>query len=288
MKFEAIRTDADDAIPITVKCAALGVSTQGYYIHCKRRALPCARTERDRVLTKAITEAHHVGRQTYGTPRLKLALHQQGHRVSRRTIARLRDAAGLCVRGRKKFTKTTQSEHDAPIAENILNRNFNPPTINHTWVSDITYLWAHDHFVYLCTIIDCFSNRVIGRKISDTLSTTLLTDAFDMAVASRKPNPGCVFHSDRGVQYTSHAFRARLSAHGFLQSMSRKGNCWDNAVSESSFARLKHELGDTFPSDACTVRDVYEYLDVFHNHIRIHSKLNMSPAQFERQALSQN
>lgn len=281
MKFEAIRTDAS-GVAVSVKCSALGVTQQGFYAHCQRRLRPSAHNRQDAELTAAIHHAHRVGRQTYGTPRLKTALQDNGFVASRRRIARLRDAAGLKVRCVKRFVRTTNSNHDHPIAPNGLNRDFAVAAPNTVWVSDITYLWVENHWLYLCTVIDLFANVVVGRKLADSLDASIVTDALEMAIHSRRPPPGCLFHSDRGVQYASATVRSVLAKYGFQQSMSRRANCWDNAVAESSFARLKSELGESFPSDAQAVGAVYEYLDVFHNYIRIHSRINTTPAQFER------
>lgn len=281
MKFEAIRSDTTLAIPVSWKCSALGVTEQGYYAHCRRKQAPTARDQADAKVSAAIGEAHRVSRQTYGTPRLKTALHAQGYRVSRRRIARLRSALGLAVKRKKKWIRTTDSRHTLHIAPNRLDRNFLVHAPDTAWVSDITYLRSGNHWLYLCTILDLFGNVVVGRKISDAIDSTLVTDALAMAIRSRSPKPGCIFHSDRGSQYASDEVRALLDKHGFAQSMSRKADCWDNAVAESSFSRLKAELGEEFESDAHAVRTVYEYLDVFHNHIRIHSRLNTTPTQFE-------
>jgi len=211
-----------------------------------------------------------------------MALDLEGYRASRRRIARLRDAAGLRLRRIRKFVQTTDSNHDFAIAPNVLDRCFAVTAPDVAWVSDITYLWVFDHWLYLCTIIDLFSGKVVGRTLSDSLASTLVTDAIESAVKARRPKRGCIFHSDRGVQYASDAVRSLLTTLGFQQSMSRKANCWDNAVAESSFARLKEELGDTFDSDAQATRAIYEYLDVFYNNIRIHTRVKTTPAQFER------
>lgn len=281
MRFEAIRNDPSD-IPVTAKCRALGVTEQGYYAYCQRRQTPSAREREDIELTIEIRNAHETSRQTYGTPRLKLELCRRGYKVSRRRIHRLRTKAGLFVRRKRKFVKTTNSSHQQPIAPNLLKRQFVTTFPNTAWVSDITYVWVHDHWLYLCTVIDLFSRKVVGRSLKDTLDSSLVLDALHMAWRTRKPAYGCLFHSDRGSQYASDNVRAWLKEHGFTQSMSRKANCWDNAVAESSFARIKNELGETFHSDVDAVTRIYEYLDVFHNHIRIHTTIATTPAEFER------
>jgi putative transposase len=178
---------------------------------------------------------------------------------------------------------TTDSNHDQPIAPNLLNRAFVADAPNSVWVSDITYLTSADKFVYLCTIIDCFSGAVVARQMSAAIDTKLVVDCLAMAVRNRQPAPGCIFHSDRGSQYASYAFRQALAESGFVQSMSRKGNCWDNAVAESFFARIKLELGDRFENDYEAGIAVYEYIDVFYNFTRIHSRHNSAPMRFEQQ-----
>ncbi len=152
---------------------------------------------------------------------------------------------------------------------------------NTAWVSDVTYLRVQDHWLYLCTILDVYSRKVIGRSLKSSMDASLILDAFDMAYRNRRVPSGCIFHSDRGSQYASNSVRQRLQDTGFVQSMSRKANCWDNAVAESSFSRLKQELGRTFESDVEALRSVYEYLDVFHNHIRIHTTIGTTPVVFE-------
>lgn len=287
MKFEAIRKDRM-SIPVSWKCAALGVTEQGYYAHCRRALHPTPRENEDAALTAAITDAHRVSRQTYGTPRLRTALAAQGYRTSRRRIGRLLVGAGLYVRRRRKFVRTTNSEHSQPVFPNRLNRAFIAMAPNQVWVSDITYIRVASHWLYLCTVIDLFGNVVVGRKLSSAIDATLVTNALRMAIASRRPPKGCMFHSDRGSQYASEDVTELARKYGLQQSMSRKANCWDNAVAESSFARLKTELGDEFESDAEAVRNIYEYLDVFHNHIRIYSRINTTPVNYEYQYWKNN
>jgi transposase InsO family protein len=254
----------------------------------RRRELPGPRAEQDAVLADAIVAANSVARGTYGTPRLRTALKHQGIRTSRRRIARIRRALGLQVRKRKRFINTTQSTHDSPIAENLLDRQFYPGAPNKVWVTDITYLRSANHWLYLCTIVDCFSGRVVGRQLSNAIDAQLVCDTLRMAVRNRRPATGCMVHSDRGSQYASNDFRALLSKHELTQSMSRRANCWDNAVAESAFGRLKSDIGEEFESDAHTVQTVYEYLDIFYNHTRIHTRFDQTPAEFEAQFKRQN
>jgi putative transposase len=234
-------------------------------------------------IREAVVQAHALGRETYGTPRIKIELQSRGFGVSRRRIARLRDEAELYVKVPRSFVHTTDSNHHHPITPNLLNRKFVADSPNSIWVSDITYLTSGGKFVYLCTIIDCFSGAVVARQMSSSVDTKLVVDCFAMAIRNRQPAPGCIFHSDRGSQYASHAFREALAESGFIQSMSRKGNCWDNAVAESFFARIKLELGGNFENDYEAGVAVYEYIDVFYNFTRIHTRHACAPMRFELQ-----
>lgn len=281
MKFRRVQA-GPSTMSVRLRCEALGVTAQGYYGFIGRQDTPSKRDRDDEQLSAHIIAAHHLGRETYGTPRIKLALADVNVCASRRRIARVRDHLGLKVRCPRSFARTTDSDHDFAIAPNLLNRNFVATEPNTIWVSDITYLTSGDNWLYLCTIIDCFSGIVVSRQLSRAIDATLVQDALAMAIRNRRPEAGCLFHSDRGSQYASDAFRMSLEANGFVQSMSRRANCWDNAVAESSFARLKSEIGDTFIDDHHAARVVYEYLDVFHNLIRIHSRHDMAPATFER------
>jgi putative transposase len=284
VKFACIRA-FDGHLSVRARCEALDVTEQGYHAYIGRLGAHSKWQIADAELLPHVVAAHEVGRHTYGTPRLKVELEHQGFQVSRRRIARIRDAAALAVKNRRAFIKTTDSNHSQPIAPNLLQREFVAQAPDKIWVSDITYLWCETRWLYLCTIIDCFSGTIVGRKISAAIDATLVCDTLSMAIRNRKPAPGCLFHSDRGSQYASHEFRAALAHAGMIQSMSRKGNCWDNAVAESSFARLKLELGDTFESDYEARSAVYEYIDVFYNFTRIHSRHKMAPMKFEQQAL---
>lgn len=284
MKFAAISTGPQD-MSVRQRCEALGVSEQGYYAYVDGTTTPAVRDVEDASLADAIARAHAVGRGTYGTPRLKTELAKHGACVSRRRIARIRDHLGLRVKCPRRFVHTTDSDHEFAIAPNLLERKFVASAPNTVWVSDITYLTSSDRWLYLCTIIDCYSGAIVGRQLSRAIDAKLVQDTLAMAIRNRKPAPGCMFHSDRGSQYASEDFRNDLSRHGFVQSMSRRANCWDNAVAESSFARLKSELGDTFTDDINASRQIYEYIDVFYNLTRIHSRHNMAPMTFETQSL---
>lgn len=284
MKFARIHA-SESSLSIRGHCEALDVTEQGYHAYVRRLDRPTSRELADAELRPYVVAAHEVGRHAYGTPRLKVELENQGLQVSRRRIARIRDAAELEVKSKRAFVKTTDSNHDEPIAPNLLAREFVAAAPDTVWVSDITYLRSADHWLYLCTIIDCFSGAIVGRQLSSAIDARLVRDTLAMAVRNRQPAPGCLFHSDRGSQYASKDFRTELAAHEMIQSMSGKGDCWDNAVAESSFGRLKVELGDTFENDYEARFAVYEYIDVFYNFTRIHSRHKMSPMKFERTQL---
>lgn len=206
MSFDLVRTIED--VPVSTRCRALGVSEQGFYSYLRRRKSPGVRAQQDAVLTDALVTAHRVSRETYGTRRLRTALVHKGLITSRRRISRINRAIGIKVRQRKRLVqivKTTQSAHDSPIAPNLLARQFYPDAPNKVWVTDITYLRSGTHWIYLCSIVDCFSGRVVGRRISPAIDAQLVCDAMAMAVRNRRPGAGCIVHSDRGSQYASDA-----------------------------------------------------------------------------------
>jgi putative transposase len=268
---------------MTDLCRALDVSTSAYYAW--ERGESRKREQSDAELLEAIKAVFEEGRGQYGAPRVHDALRTQGWRVSPKRVARLMRENDLRARAKRKFKQTTDSEHALPIAKNLLERDFHTAAPNRAWVSDITYIRIHGGWLYLAAIIDLYSRRVVGWALRNHMSAGLLCDAFDMAVRLRRPKRGLIFHSDRGSQYASKAFRARLRRIGARQSMSRKGDCWDNAVAESFFATLKKELIYDFGVvDATTISHaVFDYIEVFYNRTRIHTTLGAgcSPAQFE-------
>jgi len=282
MKFAAIASDTTSSLSIRARCEALGVTEQGYHAHVDRRHGLSRWQRADDALIPHIIAAHETGRGHYGTPRLKTELAKEGLHISRGRIGRLRDSVGLAVRTVKPFVRTTDSNHGLGVSPNLLNREFVARAPNTVWVSDITYLWCADHWLYLCLIVDCFSGAIVGRQLSASINADLVQDTLAMAIRTRQPARGCLFHSDQGSQYASIAFREDLEEHGFTQSMSRRANCWDNAMAESVFGRLKTELGDTFHNDYEARTIVYEYIDIFYNHIRIHSRHDMAPLKFEQ------
>ena len=223
-------------------------------------------------------------RQGCGTRTLKTELSRQKHYVSRRRIGQLMAQEELVCITRKKFKATTNSKHDKPVAANILNRNFTTEKPNQKWVGDITYVWTAEGWLYLATVIDLFSRRVIGWSMSNRMTAGLVNDALLAAIWSRKPEKGLIWHTDRGSQYASNSHRKILKEHNIIQSMSRKGNCWDNAVAESFFHTLKTGLTNhkQYQTRDEAKQDIFDYIEVFYNRKRLHSTNGYwSPVDYE-------
>lgn len=267
-------------------CQVLDVSLSGYYAW--RGRPESEHTQEDGVLQGKIKFYFERSRDTYGTPRLKVDLAEEdGLQVSRRRIGRLMNAANLKVRCKRKFRTTTQSKHEQPVAENILNRDFSASEPNQKWTTDITYLPCTDGWLYLATVMDLYSRKIVGWAMHDRLETVLVTQALQMALSRRQPRAGLLHHSDRGSQYASATYRQALQRLEAVQSMSRKGDCWDNSVQESFFATLKTELAlsKARGTRASTRTEVFEWIEVFYNRQRRHSSLGYrSPVAFEEQA----
>jgi putative transposase len=239
---------------------------------------------RDAQLLASIRRIFAKFRGRYGAPRIHGELAREGFSVSRKRIARLMREAGLRAKGRRKYKPTTDSDHSLPVAPNLLKRDFHTERPDAAWVSDITYIWTRQGWMYLAAILDLYSRKVVGWTLADRMTASLVCDALDAAARLRRPAPGLVFHSDRGSQYASHAFRRRLWRHQMRQSMSRRGNCWDNAVAESFFATLKKELvrNRAFDSRSQARSEIFEYIEVFYNRQRAHSLLSYeTPNAFE-------
>lgn len=265
-------------------CQLLEVSRSAFYDSIDRPA--SARERSDAELSVMIKAAHARSRGTYGAPRIHDELIDAGIHVGRKRVARLMADAGLVGVCARRSRRTTIAGEEARVA-NILNRVFGPENweVDQAWCSDITYVRTWEGWAYLVTIIDLATRQVVGWALGDNMETTLVTEAFLMAVASRRPAPGLLFHSDRGSQYCSGEFRALLQAHGVVQSLSRVGQCWDNAVSESWFGTYKNELVYTrsWPTIAALRRATFNYIEIFYNRQRRHSALGgVSPACYER------
>lgn len=260
-------------------CRVLDVSRSGYYATRKRVKTPvvCATT----VHLKA---AFNASQRSYGSRRLMSTLQGQDIKVGRYKVRRLMREAGLKPVWKKKFVNTTDSNHDLPVAENILNRQFNPSKPNQAWTSDITYIRTHSGWLYLAAVMDLYSRKIIGWAMSPTMHTELVSRALLMAIGQRQPAAGLILHSDRGSQYASHEYQNLLKQHGIICSMSRKGNCWDNAVMERFFLNLKMERiwQRDYANHLEAIKDVTEYIVGFYNCVRLHSTLgNLPPMVYE-------
>lgn len=263
-------------------CRAMQVSQSGYRAWSTRTS--SARALDNEKLTEQICRLYEQKRQTYGSVRLTDDLHELGVKVSRNRVARLMRAAGLKVVASKRFTITTDSNHAFPVSENVLNREFSCATPNAKWSADITYIWTGEGWIYLAVILDLFSRRIVGWATGIGLDRSLVLSALDQAQQQRCPSAGLVCHSDRGSQYASGDYQTQLKESGIVCSMSRKGNCWDNAPTESFFATLKKELVHRcrFASRALAHSALFEWIEVWYNRQRKHSTLGyLSPVKFE-------
>jgi putative transposase len=265
-------------------CRAFNVSASGFYAWRKRP--PSARNERDQALRLKIVAFHLKSRKRYGSRPIVKDLREMGEFVSRRRVSNLMRDAGIRGKMPRAFKSTTNSEHVNPVAENLLDQHFKPQEIeasNRVWASDITYLRTMEGWLYLCVILDLFSRRVIGWSMSHRMESRIVLDALAMAADRRGLDHAVMVHSDRGVQYASGAIQRFYDRNGMICSMSRKGNCWDNAVSESFFATLKRELDDpVFETRESARAIIFEYIEVWYNRQRRHSTLGyVSPEQFE-------
>lgn len=269
---------------VRLMCQLLEVSPSGFYA-AQRRA-PSRRAVTDQRLRLAIRTAHATSAGRYGAPKIHAELRAQAIRCSRKRVARLMRADALRGTCPRAFRVTTQSAHAAPVAANVLARRFAVTERDRVWAADITYLRTAEGWLYLAVVLDLASRRVIGWDAAARLDQSLTLRALHRAVALRRPRPGVLHHSDRGIQYASAAYRAVLAQHGMTRSMSRAGNCWDNAVVESFFATLKTELAATaqWPTRASAQRALTGYIDQWYNHQRRHTTLGFkSPVQYERE-----
>jgi transposase InsO family protein len=267
---------------VSSMCRALGVSTSGYYDWRSRS--PSAREQRRDDLAIKVKGVHERSRGTYGSPRVHAALARMGESVSEKTVASIMYQEGLRARPRKRYKATTDSRGTRRIAPNVLARDFATDAPNQAWVTDVTAIWTLTGWTYLAVILDLFARRVVGWALSESNDTALALAALQRAVASRLPTPGLLHHSDRGSPYGSDDYIKALDDIGAVRSMSRKGDCWDNAVAESFFATLEHEcLQDrSLISFSDAHRCVGDYIDNFYNTERLHSTIGfVSPIEFE-------
>lgn len=287
MKFAFI--DVEKAQwPVGVQCDVLGVSRSGYYAW-KGRPMP-AREAQDAALVVEIKAAHKAGRGNYGSPRVHRELRANGRRVSRKRVERLMRQEGIAARKRRRLRRTTDSTHPHPIAPNVLERNFDVELPNTAWVTDVTYVRTHEGWLYLAAILDLFSRRVVGWAVSANNDRALALSALDRATSARAPDVGLVHHSDRGSVYASDEYGRALQRFGAVKSMSRQGDCWDNAVAESFFATIKGEMLDDedYPTRSAALAAIADYIDEFYNPRRRHSAIDyVSPIEFELNFMNQ-
>ena len=269
---------------VTILCRCLRVTRSGYYAWATRG--PSARAQRDLVLRTKLRAFHVASRQVYGRPRLWKDLREAGEAVSEKRVGRLMRVEQLRGRVPKRFKQTTDSDHQDPIAENRLDRDFTAAAPNHRWVSDTTeFVIGESAKLYLAAILDLYSRFVVGWAVSAVNDRRLTLKALEMAVHRRCPSPGLLHHSDRGCTYTCEDYQQYLASHGIACSMSRRADCYDNAVMESFFATVKKEEADRFPSYTDAKMALFDYIEVFYNQRRRHSTLGqISPAAFERRA----
>ena len=272
-------------VPVRLMCRTLAVSPSGYYAWVARPE--SRRTAENRRLVAEIRVIHAESRQTYGSPRIHATLQAQGQRVSPHRVARLMRADGIRAKTVKKWRATTDSAHPYPVVPNTLNRQFAVAAPNRVWAGDITYIWTAEGWLYLAVVLDLYSRRVIAWGMGSRLTQELATAALTMALEHRRPARGVVHHTDRGSQYAATGYRELLAGHGLTASMSRRGNCWDNAVVESFFYTLQTELvfHRRYLTREEARQDISEWIEVFYNRVRRHSTLGYrSPAEFEARA----
>jgi len=282
MKFLFIQAQSGQH-KTTGMCLALGVSRGGYYGWLSREE--SLRIRQDRLLLAQIRAVYQQSRHRYGSPRIHAELSGEGVACGRHRIARLMRQDQLVARAKRRFKATTQASPVNPVAPNELQRKFQVTKPDTFWNGDITYVWTAEGWLYLAVLIDLFSRRIVGWATSDRLTEQLALSALEQALVQRRPKPGLLHHSDRGSQYSSRMYRQELAVRGIAVSMSRRGNCWDNAPAESFFSSLKTELfgGEPVPPTRDAARQaLFEYIEVFYNRKRRHSTLGyMSPVRFE-------
>lgn len=264
-------------------CRIIEISRGGYYRWIQGKWTK--RKAEDKKLIEEIMEVHNQSRQVYGAPRIEKQLRKKGIRTSKKRVARLMRDNGIKARSKKKFKATTNSNHNLPVAENKLNQNFTANKPDQVWTSDITYIWTSEGWLYLAVVLDLYTRQIVGWNVNNSLSKELVYEAIRRPVARRKPSEDLIFHSDRGVQYASREVRMLLKNHGIIQSMSNKGNCYDNAITETFFHTLKTELiyHTNYKTRKEAELSLFDYIELFYNRQRLHSSINyMSPVDYEK------
>lgn len=283
MSYQLVEQLHKKAVPVGRLCRVLGVSRSGYY-GCRQRAKLAPKA--CLVSTQLKAEFAASGK-VYGSRRLSAVLCAQGLRTGRHRVRRLMREHGLRALWRRKFVRTTDSGHALPVSANVLARRFNPSGPNQAWVSDITYIRTRSGWLYLAVVLDLYARKVVGWAMAPTMHAELVCAALQLAIAQRQPTPGLIVHSDRGSQYASALHQALLARHSLVGSMSRKGNCWDNAVMERFFLSLKTQRvwQRDYANHAEAMTDIADYIVGFYNSVRLHSKLgNLPPNAFEHQS----
>lgn len=281
MKYAWIETQRGH-FPLPAMCSALSASPSGYRAW-KRGGTPSRKRLTDAQLLALIQAIHAELKGAYGSPRMHAELRDRGFSVGKDRVERLMRESGIRARHKRRYKATTDSKHTLPVADNLLKRNFTPTEPNQVWTSDITYLWTEEGWLYLAVVLDLFNREVVGWSIAPRMTADIVAEALTMAKSRRKPSPGLMHHSDRGSQYASRPFQDQLARYGMICSMSRKGNCWDNAPTESFFNSMKNERvhGSRYTTRQAAAADVFEYIEVFYNRKRLHSTLGYtSPIQF--------
>jgi transposase InsO family protein len=259
-------------------CRVLGVSESGYRAW-KRGGKPQRKRLTDAQMLALIQAIHAELKGAYGSPRMVKELRSRGFSASKTRVERLMRENGIRARHKRRYKATTDSKHNLPVAPNLLERDFTPEAPNRVWTSDMTYLWTDEGWLYLAIVLDLFNREVVGWSLKPRMTADIVTDALTMAWFRRKPAAGLIHHSDRGSQYASHAFQAKLREYGMACSMSRKGDCWDNAPTESWFGSFKNERvhGERFETRDEVKAMAFEYIEVFYNRRRMHSTLGYKP-----------
>ena len=268
------------AYPLPALSATLGVSLSCYQAW-KRGGTANRKRLSDPQLLTLIRAIHAELKGAYGSPRMVREIRGRGFPASKARIERLMRENGIRARHKRRYKATTDSRHSLPVAPNRLDRNFTPSAPNQVWTADLTYIWTTEGWLYLAVVLDLFNREVVGWSLKPRMTTDIVIDALTMAWFRRKPAPGLIHHSDRGSQYASHAFQARLNEYGMICSMSRKGNCWDNAPTESFFNSFKNErvYGTRYETRAEAIADAFDYIEPFYNRRRRHSTLGYASPQ---------
>lgn len=288
MKYRFIK-DNLRIYPLSLNCRILAVSRSGYYHWQKRRGIQ-RRLEEGKFLSM-IRKHYKLSQGRYGLRRLTNAIRREGIRVNKKRVYRLMRKYGIFSRTKKKFRITTKQDSAASFSANLLDGKFEAERKNQIWTSDITYIWTKEGWMYLAVVLDVYNREIIGWSLNQRASADLVLKALTMAVMNRRSVPGVIFHSDRGSQYTCSRVRNILTHYGFRQSMSGKGNCYDNAITESFFSTLKKELIylTKFDTKEQAISEIFEFIEIFYNRKRLHSALGyLSPVEFEMKNLFEN